>query len=144
MCRNRFPDAVVFESDGTPDYVATFCSYTYDGKDLQNLYSNFFCLLWPKLGFGQQRPSTRIQIDLYYDGKNLEAGSSFGITVGDNYTGCADLDVIEKLNDTFAKGVAPRWFLDQFDYRYRWWDTKLCDHAMNFHKAKRMPKAHPE
>ena len=39
--QKQIPDAVVFESDGTPDYVATFCSYTYNGKDLQNLYSNF-------------------------------------------------------------------------------------------------------
>ncbi|KAJ3870678.1 hypothetical protein F5051DRAFT_301225, partial [Lentinula edodes] len=101
----------------SPDYIDTFFNLSFDGRNVHNSFNTFLSYLLPTLGF-PGHPPCNLRFKLFYDGNCLEQGPRFGLSVGTNYTGTVPTKLLEKLNDFFARGVAPRWFLDTQNYRW--------------------------
>lgn len=101
-----------------PDCVETFTCLSFDGVNVQNSWNTFLSRLFPLLDI-PGRPSHRLRFVGAYDGNCLENGPQNVLSLGTNYIGCVSEHVMEKLNEFFAPGVKPRWFLYPYDYKWR-------------------------
>ncbi|KAF8832359.1 hypothetical protein HHX47_DHR1002055 [Lentinula edodes] len=133
--QEHHPDVVSFNENSEPDYIDTFFDLSFDGRNVDNSFNTFFSYLLPTLGF-PGHPPRNLRFKRFYNGNCLGQGPQFGLSVGTNYTGTVPTKLLEKLNDFFARGVAPRWFLDT--QNYRWWDIQLNQHAYNFQISTKM------